>query len=319
MVTTQSLEEARRTGFRAPPPRKVATRVVDAHTHVARQRVDELVDAARIYGVAKLFGIAPLDDLLRLRERYHDLIEPVVQLAWDHRGDPARFAEDNDALLDRAAAEGVRVVKLWLSPRASDRFDGLRLDSPLLDPIFEGLARRRLRLLLHVADPDLWFERKYADAAKYGTKADHYARLEQRLTRFPTIPVLAAHMGGHPEDLGHLRRLFDRHRNLSLDTSATRWMVRELGRQPEAARAFFSQYADRLMFGTDQVVLDEPDPERYAVRYWIHQMFWETNLTCPLPIDDPDADGTPMLRGIDLPAGVLTKIYWDNAVRWTAS
>jgi hypothetical protein len=95
-------------------------------------------------------------------------------------------------------------------------------------------------------------------------------------------------------------------------------MVRELGRQPEAARAFFTRYADRLLFGTDQVVLDEPDSERYLVRYWIHQMFWETDLVCELPIDDPDAEGVPMLRGINLPAAVLRKVYSDNAARWLA-
>jgi len=290
--------------------------LVDAHTHVARKQVDELFDAARLYGVARVFSIAPLDDGLRLRDQYREFIEPVTNLILDHRQDPAQFAEDNRVLFARAVAERVRVVKLWLSPRASDRFDGLTLDSPLLDPIFEGLAQHRLRLLLHVADPDLWFEKKYTDVAKYSTKADHYARLEQRLTAFPTVRILVAHMGGHPEDLGHLGRLLDRHPNLSLDTGATRWMVRELGRQPEAARAFFTRYAGRVLFGTDQVVLDEPDPERYAVRYWIHQMFWETNLTCELPIDDPDVDGVPMLRGIDLPADVLKKVYWDNAVRW---
>ena len=318
-MSPQPLEEARRTGFRSPPPRKGHTPLADVHTHIARKQVDELIDAARLYGVEKIFSIAPLDDALRLRDRYPGLIEPVTNLAFDHRQDPAQFAEENRALLARAVTGGVRVVKLWLSPRASDRFDGLQLDSPLLDPIFEGLAQHRLRLLLHVADPDLWFEKKYTDVAKYGTKGDQYVRLEQRLTRFPTVRVLVAHMGGHPEDLAHLGRLLDRYRNLSLDTGATRWMVRELGRQPEAARAFFAQYADRLLFGTDQVVLDEPDAERYAVRYWIHQMFWETDLVCELPIDDPDADGVPMLRGLDLPAEVLKKVYWDNAIRWLAA
>jgi predicted TIM-barrel fold metal-dependent hydrolase len=123
-------------------------------------------------------------------------------------------------------------------------------------------------------------------------------------------------MGGHPEDLGHLGRLLDRYPNLSLDTSATRWMVRELGRQPHAVRAFFSRYTGRLLFGTDQVVLDEPDAERYTVRYWIHQMFWETDLVCELPIDDPDAAPAPMLRGVNLPAEVLRQVYWENALRW---
>ncbi len=45
-------------------------------------------------------------------------------------------------------------------------------------------------------------------------------------------------------------------------------------------------------------------------------MFWETDLVCELPIDDPDVVGTPLLRGINLPAAVLERMYWENGVRW---
>ncbi len=313
---TQTLEVARETGFRTPPPRKVSTPIVDIHTHIGRKQVEEQVEAARIYGVQKMLGICPLDDGLRLRDRFPDRIIVATTLLWDHRSDPVRFAEENQALLARAAAHEVRVVKLWFGPRIYPRYEGLHLDAPLLDPVFEAIAAHGLDALVHIADPDRWFVTKYGDVATYGTKADQYPQLESRLAQYPAVRFLAAHMGGHPEDLGHLGRLLDRHPNLSLDTSATRWIVRELGRQPEAVRAFFATYADQLLFGTDQVVLDEPEPERYLVRYWIHQMFWETDLVCELPIDDPDVDGTPMLRGVNLPADVLRRIYWENAVRW---
>jgi predicted TIM-barrel fold metal-dependent hydrolase len=294
----------------------VETPLIDVHTHLGRKQVDELIDAARIYGVRRLLSICPLDEGLRLRDRYPDAVLIATQLDWETRTDPVKFAASNEALLRRAVEHDVRVVKLWFGPRIYPRFEGLHLDAPLLDPVFDAIAARGLNVLVHIADPDRWFETKYTDVATYGTKAAQYPQLETRLARYPSVRFLAAHMGGHPEDLGHLSSLLDRYSNLSLDTSATRWIVRELGRQPDAARAFFKRYADRLLFGTDQVVLDEPDAERYAVRYWIHQMFWETDLVCPLPIDDPAADGTPMLRGLGLPAGVLRKIYWDNAAAW---
>lgn len=313
-----ALARARTAAFADPPPRAIPGPIVDAHTHVGRARVEELFAAADLYGVRRLVGIGELERGLALRERYGDRLIVATTLAWEHRGSPARFAMENRALLARAAAEGVRVVKLWFAPRIYDRFDGLHLDAPLLDPVFDAIAEHGLNVLVHIADPDRWFATKYADVARYGTKADQYPQLERRLTQYPSVRVLAAHMGGHPEDLAHLGRLLDRYPNLSLDTSATRWIVRELGRQPEAARAFFARYADRLLFGTDQLVLDEPDPQRYRVRYWIHQMFWETDLVCPSPLDDPDADGEPVLRGLALPAGVLRRIYWENAERWLA-
>jgi predicted TIM-barrel fold metal-dependent hydrolase len=303
----------------SPPPRKVSGPIVDIHTHVGRSHVAELIAAADAYGVQTLLGICGLDDALRLRGQYPGRFTFAVWLAWEHREDPARFAADNRTLLARAAAEDVRVVKLWFAPRIYDRYDGLHLDAALLDPIFETIAEYRLNVFVHVADPDHWFATRYLDALRYGTKIGQYTQLERRLFQFPETRFLTPHMGGHPEDLRHLGALLDRHPNLSLDTGATKWMTRELGRQREAARAFFTRYADRLIFGTDQVVLDESDPAHYAVRYWIHQMFWETDLGCELPIDDLDARGIPMLRGLDLPADVLRKIYWENARRWLAS
>ncbi len=316
LAMPEMLELARRAGFRTPSPRTVQTSVVDIHTHVNRSQVGELVEAARIYGVQKLLGISPLDEGLRQRERFPNEVLLATTLLWDHRTDPAQFAAENEALIARAATHDVRVVKLWFAPRIYERFKGLHLDAPLLDPIFDAIAAHGRRVLVHIADPDLWFRTKYTDRATYGTKAEQYYQLETRLTQYRTIPFLAAHMGGHPEDLAHLGRLLDRYPNLSLDTSATRWMVRELGRQPDAARAFFTRYADRVLFGTDQVVRDESEPERYTVRYWIHQMFWETDLACELPIDDPDVEGTPQLRGIKLPSSILAQVYWKNAVRW---
>jgi predicted TIM-barrel fold metal-dependent hydrolase len=311
-----ALARARAAAFREPPPRVVDGPIVDTHTHVGRAHVEELFAAAEVYGVRRLIGICELDRGLALRDRYGDRLIVATTLAWEPRGDPARFAAENRALLARAAAAGVRVVKLWFAPRIYDRFDGLHLDAPLLDAVFDAIAEHRLNVLVHIADPDRWFATKYTDAAKYGTKPEQYPQLERRLAQYPSVRVLAAHMGGDPEDLAHLGRLLDRYPNLSLDTSATRWIVRELGRQREAARAFFARYADRLLFGTDQLVLDEPDPERYLVRYWIHQMFWETDLVCPLPLDD---DGEPVLRGLALPPEILRKVYWENAARWLAT
>ncbi len=310
------LDVARAASFRSPPSHTVQTPIIDIHTHISRKQAGELIEAARIYGVRKLLGISALEEGLRQRDRFPDELVLATTLAWEHRANPVQFATENRALLARAAEHEVPVVKLWFAPRIYERFNGLHLDTPLLDPVFDTIAEHGLRVLVHIADPDRWFQTKYADVATYGTKSDQYNQLEARLAQYPSIQFLAAHMGGHPEDLGHLGQLLDRYPNLSLDTSATRWMVRELGRQPDAARAFFARYADRVLFGTDQVVRDESEPARYTVRYWIHQMFWETDLVCELPIDDPDAEGTPLLRGIKLPTSILERLYWRNGVRW---
>jgi Amidohydrolase len=317
----QPLEEAQAAGFGTPPPRAVACPIVDVHTHMTEPATNhELVDAARRYGVARLVAIVPLDDGLALERRYPDEIAIAARaLVQQPAESPARAADSRPIeertleMIPRAAANGVRLIKFWFAPRIRDRLNFL-FDSPRLDRVFDAIAAHGLGILVHVSDPDRWFERKY-DPAKYGRKADQYPMLERRLAQYPTVPFIAAHMGGDPEHLDHLADLLIRYPNLYLDTSATKWIVRELGRQQEAARTFFRRWADRVCFGTDQVVLREPDPVRYLVRYWVHQMFWETDLVCPSPIPDPDADGTPMLRGLNLPADVLEQMYWQTAGR----
>ncbi len=310
----QPLDEARAAGFRIPPPRKASCPIIDVHTHMTEPATNhELVSAARLYGVTRIVAIAPLDVGLALQARYPAEIAVAARALVKDARDPAPVEEQTIAMVHRAHSRGVRIIKFWFAPRIRDRLDYL-LDSPRLDRVFAAIAERGMGVLVHVSDPDRWFERKYT-AARYGTKADQYPMLEARLRQFPSVPFLAAHMGGDPEHLDHLAALLTRYPNLYLDTSATKWIVRELGRQRDGAREFVRRWADRICFGTDQVVLKESDPERYLVRYWVHQMFWETDLECDSPIPDPDCDGPPRLRGLDLPADVLEQIYWKTPER----
>ena len=128
-------------------------------------------------------------------------------------------------------------------------------------------------------------------------------------------------MGGDPEDLAHLRRILDRYPNVSLDCSATKWVARSLSSQREAAREFFLDYQDRILFGSDQVSADTRNYDFYASRFWVQRKMWETAYIGQSPIFDSDcpADAQPVLRGLALPDGVLQKLYHDNAVRYLNS
>jgi hypothetical protein len=313
-VQGQSLEEARATAFTAPPPRKVRGPILDIHTHINEPATNhELIDAARRYGITRIAAIGTLEEGMALQARFPQEIVLAVRPALKEPNGQIALLNRAVDTVHQARAHGAPLIKLWFAPRIRDRLDFL-LDSPRMDPVFRAIAEDGLGVLVHVADPDRWFERKYKPR-KYGTKADQYPMLETRLRQFPTVPFLAAHMGGDPEHLDHLADLLTRYPNLYLDTSATKWIVRELGRQRGAARDFFRRWAHRICFGTDQVVLKESDPIRYTMRYWVHQMFWETDLVCESPIADPDSDGLPYLRGLDLPGDILEQIYWKTAER----
>ncbi|BAS28370.1 amidohydrolase family protein [Limnochorda pilosa] len=314
------MEQARREGFRVPPPSKVSVPLIDVHTHAFPDRPShELAEAARLYGVERVVALASLEQSVGVRDGFPDLFLPGPMLDYSHWQDPERFAATNVEVVRRAAREGAPLIKLWFAPRFRDRV-AMALDDPRLDPIFDEIGRQGLAVLVHVSDPDLWFQKYYADAARYGTKADQYPPLERRLESHPGIVFISAHMGGDPEHLDHLADLMERYPNYNVDTSATKWVVRELGRKPAEARDFFQAHADRVLFGTDQVVYraEDAEPDRYRVRYWVHRVFWETGIRAHSPIPDADAEGEPELNGLDLPPHVLEKVYQGNARRLLA-
>jgi amidohydrolase family protein len=173
----------------------------------------------------------------------------------------------------------------------------------------------------HVGDPDTWYNGKYAqDVKKYGTREEHYQMWENCLSTYKNHPWLGAHLGGNPENLPRLQRLLDTYPNLSLDMSATRWMVREISAQRDAAREFCIRNQDRLLWGSDQVSGNDRGFDFLASRWWTHRKLWETAYAGPCPILDPDvpADQQPIMRGLALPDDVLQKLYHDNAVNLLA-
>jgi predicted TIM-barrel fold metal-dependent hydrolase len=199
-----------------------------------------------------------------------------------------------------------------------------------------------MTFLVHVADPDTWFATRYRDATIYGTKRSHYEPLERLLDEY-RVPWIAAHMGGSPEDLPFIASLLERHPNLHLDTSATKWMVRELSRHPRAEIIrFLERWRGRILFGSDIVTSDDHlhagakatemaakarDAESafdlYASRYWALRVLWERDVEIESPISDPDlamvdprrsVDDAPVLSGKALPPDLLRTLYHDAAV-----
>ncbi len=107
-------------------------------------------------------------------------------------------------MLDRFLELGVTIIKFWSAPRGRDR--GLFVDAPWRIEAAQRRTAAGVRIIMvHVADPDVWFRTVYADAAKFGTKADQYVGLERMLQMFPDLTWIGAHMGGDAEHPDHLR------------------------------------------------------------------------------------------------------------------
>ena len=223
-------------------------------------------------------------------------------------------------LVERYLELGVEIIKLWAAPRGRDR--GLLVDTPWrIDAVKRARAAGVRIVMVHVGDPDAWFRTVYTDAAKFGTKPEQYVGLERLLQMFPDMTWIGAHMGGDPEHADHLQALLEKYPNIYFDTSATKWQVREVSAHRDAIRALLLRYPDRFLFGSDLVTRHHLEREHYVSRYWAQRTLWESDWVGRSPIADPDykadagAPGTPLLRGVDLPAAVLRQVYRDNARR----
>ncbi len=308
-----------------PPPRRYRGPIVDAHMHTKdAASLQAYWDIAEpFYGVRHVVAIVDLATAVELKKSYGLRVQPAVwaiapRSEKEDLRDMTEFRRRKEAYLEQIAAEGFRILKLWFTPRFYE-WSHLRLDDPALDFFFERVQKLRLAILIHVADPDFWFTQKYNDVAKYGSKADQYLQLTHRLEQFPEVIVQGAHFGGDPEHLDHLADMLQRYPNLYLDSSATKWVSREFSKHGPAARDFLTQFADRILFGTDLVANPEREKEgkreHYATRFYVHQIMWERSGVFDSPIEDEDSVETPRFRGLALPESVLAKFYWENAAR----
>jgi hypothetical protein len=299
--------------FRRPIPRPpVRGVVIDFHCHLlAARHGKNWFEAADHFGIDKFVTMSPLEEALVLQREWPDRLQFIAVPKW------AEVSYDDWMRRIEAFYNiGSRLIKFHMAPGTmySRKY---RLDLPEIRKIIDEAVARKMIIMSHVGDPDLWYANKYADHEKFGTREQHYKIWEQTLEYIPPDQIwVGAHMGGNPENLPRLQALLDRFPNLFLDCSATRWMVREISNHRDAAREFFIRNQDRILFGSDQVSGDDRTFDFLASRFWCHRKLWETAYIGPSPILDPEVplDNQPTMRGLALPDEILQKIYHDNAV-----
>lgn len=328
-----------------PPVRPI----IDVHTHINGERAAAIYrDVMDRFGVAHTYSQTQMTQAAAVRRVLGDRITFIAI--------PDYLAEDKrrafrEGLLENLVVwreeYGAGMMKIWNAPRWRDlarQFnagdDLIDLDSPWRRKAADRAVELGMMLMAHIADPDTWFATKYADAAKYLTKAQHYEALERMLTLYP-VPWMIAHMGGWPEDLHFLTGLLERHPGVVLDTSATKWMVRELSKHAQDDLVgFLRRFRGRILFGSDIVTMDghltpqkspgqrfgedlSSSPEDafdlYASRYWALRTMWETDYDGESNIADPDLAmvdpanhgpmSAPRLVGRALPPDLLTSLY----------
>jgi predicted TIM-barrel fold metal-dependent hydrolase len=217
----------------------------------------------------------------------------------------------------KAGAVGLKVFKdLGMFDRKADG-SRLHVDDPELDAVWDTCARLNVPVLIHVAEPQAFFEpldynnERWLELALYPDRRHQTGvRFEELMTernnmvrKHPNTRFILAHFGWHANDLARAGRLLDENPNVYYDVAA---VLYDFGRQPRAAHEFFVKYQDRILFGKD---IYQPDEYPY---YW---RVFETN-------DEyfdyyRDYHAFWKLYGIGLPDQVLRKLYYQNALKVT--
>lgn len=314
----REIRDANRTGidYRNAPPRRSPGPIIDIHSHIhPGPCAATFFEAADRYGITHVVSMTPLEEARQLREQMPGRLSFIAIPNWRTFDDKVEHRQQWLADLGVFREMGSRICKFWMAPPMREKH-GLTIEHEFVRPVVRAAIDLGYQFMIHAGDPSVWWKpgARYADTAKFGTKRDQYRQVEWLLDFVAPRIVIGAHMGGTVEDLPLLQGLLDHHPNYRIDTSATKWIVREVARQPAAVRDFVIRNAGRVLFGSDLVAMEKYKSfDHYASRYWAHQQMWETAARIESPIADPDADDPPRLAGVDLPADVLRKIYHENA------
>ncbi|OLD55708.1 MAG: hypothetical protein AUI64_03140 [Acidobacteria bacterium 13_1_40CM_2_64_6] len=229
-------------------------------------------------------------------------------------GSGAKAAKQLEADI-KAGAAGLKIFKdLGMFDRKADG-SRLRVDDAELDPIWETCARLNVPVLIHVAEPQAFFDpldynnERWLELSLYPDRRHQDGvRFEQLMTernammkKHPNTKYILAHFGWHASDLGRAGKLLDENPNVFYDVAA---VLYDFGRQPRAAHEFFVKYPDRILFGKDSYQPDEypyywrvfETNDEYFDYYRDYHAFWK-------------------LYGIGLPDQVLRKLYYQNALK----
>lgn len=327
-------------------------RKVDAHVHVAPANVPRLVALMDAWGIdvaVNLSGGWPGAGLEASVDAARQTNGRVVVFANPPVGAFARGEVSIEQLVaqtEEAKRLGAKGLKFFKSLGLGARGPAgalLAVDDPRLDPLFEKAGELGLPIAIHVGDPKAFWQPVTDDNERIDELRVHpgwsyagadvpswealFAAYGRRVARHPRTTFIGVHFGNDPEDPQAVAAMLDALPNLSVDTAAR---VPELGRQPpEALRALFIKYQDRILFGTDLGVNDTdaqlmlgstgahpPTPADVARFFTATWRFFETrdvDFPHPTPIQ-----GRWTISGLGLPPEVLRKLYAGNADRLLA-
>ena len=260
---------------------------------------------------------------------------------WDKSDWPERARAQVDEAY-RLGAAGMKEFKrlgLYLRDGAGNL---LRIDDAKLDPVWQRLGELGMPVSIHVGDPaafwlpfneknERWKELRdhkswwFGDPRVFPPRLDLINALDRVIGRHTNTTFVCVHFANNPEDIEWVDRALTRRPNMRADLAAR---MPEVGRHdPKKVHQLFAKHQDRIVFATDFMVYDrlilgsagdaERPTDQDAATFYEKEWRWletkDKNWEHMTPIQ-----GDWTISSIGLPAPVLRKIYFDNALKLLA-
>lgn len=317
---------------------------IDAHIHYGDRHPDllKLLDEVDV----KLFNICVAHDSFGEWRKQADQYRVLAQefpnrFAWCTSFDLPRFDDPNyvDSVieqLDQDFRSGAIACKAWKNLGMEVKTpDGefFMVDDPLLDPVFDFVSKQGYTLLTHIAEPYACWQPLTPDNPHYGYYSRNpqwhmygkpefpsherlMAARDNVLAKHPDLRMVGAHVDSLEYDMDEVAARFKRYPNFAVDVSARAGDLALL--DPSKVRRLFTEFPDRILFGTDVVMRDdlsalseeEREKRLASLRQTYDQYFGFFESKGTVKLRDRE------VQGLGLPENILDKFYVTNAQTW---
>jgi predicted TIM-barrel fold metal-dependent hydrolase len=250
------------------------------------------------------------------------------------------WAKNVISSIEHCFAQGAVGVKLWKDIGMTLREPGdpdssfVLLDDPRFTPVFDYIEKSGKTLVTHVGEPlNCWLPLDsmtvVGDAEYFREHPDHHGYLHPEmpdfwtlmetqykiLSRHPDLRVVGTHLGSLDYDVDAIAAAFEKYPNFAVDLAGR---VEHLQIQDrEKVRNFMIKYADRLLYGTDNILgrVDIPLDKELQGFDDVYNMHFRYFATAEEIVSDIVKPGFTC-KGLALPVDVLKKLFYESALKW---
>jgi predicted TIM-barrel fold metal-dependent hydrolase len=317
---------------------------IDTHMHLHGELPQFMAraqaDGFRILTINVNYGDFPsldvqLRDAVALRNAYPERV--AFAATFDAKGSQSPdWLAQTQRKLDDALAQGAVGVKVWkdigMQWRDSDG-RAVMIDDARFTPIFKSLADRGVCVLGHQGEPrNAWLplaQMTINGDRQYFTEHPQYhmfahpewpsyeqqiAARDRWLAQNPRLCFIGVHLASLEWDVSRISEFLRKHPTASVDVAArlVHLQLQSVAHRDQV-RAFFIEFQDRVLYGTDLANRDAASDAAFADEAHEAWMADWRYLAGDGKLTSEDFAGT--FRGLALPRTVIDKIYGGNAHR----